>query len=89
VIGYAKFSFSAAQPTSAHHELTAVKRALARSRCRAGVEGKADLVGEANGYVELRTRNEQRNAPIRRLNEAFGYRPSVGRVYMRGPLASE
>jgi hypothetical protein len=89
VIGYAKFSFSAAQPTSAHHELTAVKRALARSRCARALKARQISWAKANGYVELRTRNEQRNAPIRRLNEAFGYRPSVGRVYMRGPLASE
>jgi hypothetical protein len=42
---------------------------------------------KANGYEELRTRNDERNAPIRHLNEEFGYRPTVGRIYVRGPLA--
>jgi len=29
-------------------------------------------------YEELRTSNEERNAPIHRLNEEFGNRPSIG-----------
>jgi hypothetical protein len=40
-----------------------------------------------NGYEELRTTNDERNAPIRRLDQEFGYRPSIGRVYLKGPLA--
>jgi hypothetical protein len=43
---------------------------------------------KAHGYQELRTANEERNAPIRRLNQAFGYRPSIGRIFLKGPLAS-
>ena len=39
-----------------------------------------------SGYEERRTRNEERNAPIKKLNDRFGYRPSVGRIYMRGPV---
>ncbi len=87
VIGYAKFSLTAAQPTSAHHDLTGVKRAWrGRGVARAL---KATQIGwaKANGYEELRTRNDERNAPIRRLNEQFGYRPGIGRIHLRGPLA--
>jgi GNAT superfamily N-acetyltransferase len=87
VIGYAKFSLTAAQPTSAHHDLTGVKRAWrGRGVARAL---KATQIGwaKANGYEELRTRNDERNAPIRRLNEQFGYRPAIGRIHLRGPLA--
>jgi hypothetical protein len=40
-----------------------------------------------NSYEELHTRNEQRNEPIRRLNERFGYRTGIGRIYLVGPLA--
>ncbi len=43
---------------------------------------------KGSGFTELRTRNEQRNEPIRRLNERFGYRPAPGRIYLRGPVAS-
>jgi GNAT superfamily N-acetyltransferase len=87
VVGYAKLSLTKAQPTIAHHDLSAVKRAWrGRGVARAL---KAAQIGWAidNGYTELRTRNEQRNEPIRRLNARFGYRPGIGRVYLVGPLS--
>jgi GNAT superfamily N-acetyltransferase len=87
VVGYAKFSLSAAQPKTAWHDLTGIKRAWrGRGIARAL---KATQIGWAkqNGYEELRTRNDERNAPIRHLNREFGYRPTVGRIYLRGPLA--
>jgi hypothetical protein len=34
------------------------------------------------GYVELTTSNEERNAPIRKLNKRFGYRPVAGRIHL-------
>ena len=39
------------------------------------------------GYKRLSTNNEERNAPIRRLNEQFGYRPGPALILFRGPLA--
>jgi GNAT superfamily N-acetyltransferase len=87
VIGYAKFSLTSAQPTTAHHDLTGVKRAWrGRGVARAL---KATQIGwaKAHGYEKLRTTNDERNAPIRRLNQQFGYRPSIGRIYLIGPLA--
>jgi len=87
VVGYAKFHLTEARPTSAYHDLTGVKRAW-RGR-GVGRALKATQIGwaKANGYEELRTRNDERNAPIRRLNERFGYRPGIGRIHLRGPLA--
>jgi mycothiol synthase len=87
VVGYAKFSLTEAQPKTAHHDLTGVKRAW-RGRGIARVL-KATQIGWAkeHGYEELRTRNDERNAPIRHLNREFGYRPTTGRIYLRGPLA--
>jgi mycothiol synthase len=88
VIGYAKFSLTDAQPTIAHHDLTAVKRAW-RGRGVAGALKAAQIAwAKESGFEQLRTRNEERNEPIRRLNERFGYRPAPGRIYLRGPLAS-
>ena len=87
VVGYAKFSLTAAQPTTAHHDITGVKRAWrGRGIARAL---KATQIGwaKANGFEELHTRNEERNAPIRRLNAEFGYRPGVGRIHLQGPPA--
>jgi GNAT superfamily N-acetyltransferase len=87
VVGYAKFSLTAAQPTSAHHDLTGVKRAWRARGVARALKATQIAWAKANGYEELRTRNEERNAPIRKLNEEFGYRPAVGRIYLKGPLA--
>jgi GNAT superfamily N-acetyltransferase len=87
VVGWAKFSLTAAQPTTAHHDLSAVKRAW-RGRGIAGALKAAQIRWAiANGYKELHTRNEQRNEPIRRLNARLGYRPGIGRIYLVGPIA--
>jgi GNAT superfamily N-acetyltransferase len=87
VIGYAKFSLTVTQPTTAHHDLTAVKRAWRGRGVARALKATQIVWAKANGYEELRTRNEERNAPIRRLNEEFGYQPTVGRIYLKGPLA--
>jgi GNAT superfamily N-acetyltransferase len=87
VVGYAKFSLGNVERKSVHHDLTGVKRAWrGRGVARAL---KATQIGWAknHGYEELRTRNDARNEPIRKLNKAFGYRPAVGRIYLLGPLA--
>jgi len=87
VVGYAKFSLGTARPTYAYHDLTAVKRAWrGRGVARAL---KAAQIGWAkeNGFEELRTQNDERNAPIRQLNAEFGYAPAIGRIFLRGPLA--
>jgi len=38
------------------------------------------------GFELLLTRNEERNAPIRHLNESLGYRPHSGRIRLERPL---
>jgi mycothiol synthase len=88
VIGYAKFHLSSARPRVAHHDLTGVKRSWRRRGIAAAL--KAAQIGWAreHGYERLVTRNEERNEPIRRLNERFGYRRVPGRVFMRGPLTT-
>lgn len=87
VIGYAKFSLTSAQPTTAHHDLTGVKRAWRGRGVARALKATQIAWAKRNGYVELRTTNEERNAPIRHLNKEFGYRPSIGRVFLKGPLA--
>jgi mycothiol synthase len=87
VVGYGKYSLTAAQPTVAHHDLTAVKRAWRGRGVARALKAAQIAWAIENGYEELHTRNEQRNEPIRRLNERFGYRPGIGRIYLVGPLA--
>jgi GNAT superfamily N-acetyltransferase len=87
VVGYAKFSFTTVRPTHAYHDLTAVKRAW-RGRGVARAMKAAQIAwAKGNGYEELRTQNDERNEPIRRLNAEFGYAPAIGRILLRGPLA--
>jgi GNAT superfamily N-acetyltransferase len=85
VVGFAKLSLTA--PTAAGHSLTAVKRAW-RGRGIAGALKATEINWAlANGYTELHTSNEERNAPIKRLNARLGYRPGIGRIHLVGPLA--
>jgi GNAT superfamily N-acetyltransferase len=86
-VGYAKFSLSSTAPTQAYHDLTAVKRAW-RGRGIARALKSAQIGwAKANGFELLRTTNDERNTPMRRLNEQLGYRPWIGRIFLRGPLA--
>jgi GNAT superfamily N-acetyltransferase len=83
----AKFSITTARPKVAAHDMTGVRRSWrGRGVARAL---KAAQIGwaKANGFEELHTRNDERNAPIRRLNAQLGYRPGIGRIHLRGPLA--
>ena len=86
VAGYAKLAFGEETET-VYHDLTAVRRAWrGRGIARAL---KATQIGYAKrqGYRKLQTQNEERNAPIRALNQRFGYVLEPGNVTMRGPLA--
>lgn len=83
VVGFAKLSFMRGEDI-AYHDLTGVLRS---ERCR-GIAGalKRRQIGWAKeaGFRELRTANEERNEPIRRLNQRHGYRVQPGSITMRG-----
>ena len=86
VVGYAKFSLTSAQPTVAHHDLTAVKRAWRGRGIARALKAAQIRWAKEQGYERLATKNEERNDPIRRLNEDFGYRPARAWIFVRGPL---
>ena len=86
VVAYAKLSLSLARPTVAMHDITGVKRAW-RGRGIAGALKAAEIAwAKQNGYERLETQNEERNEPIRRLNQRHGYVVEPGSVTVRGPL---
>jgi GNAT superfamily N-acetyltransferase len=86
VVAYAKLSLSLARPTVAMHDITGVRRAW-RGRGIARALKAAEIAWAlANGYERLETENEERNEPIRRLNERFGYAVEPGSVTVRGPI---
>ena len=86
VVGWSKFSLSDAQPTVAHHDLTGVKRAWRKRGIARALKQAQIAWAKENGYLRLETRNEERNAPIRKLNAEFGYEPSGIRKLFSGPL---
>lgn len=82
VVGFAKLSVSSEAPAVAWHDLTGVKRAW-RGRGIASALKRAQIGwAKAHGYAKLVTVNEERNAPIRRLNERYGYRPEGGMIVL-------
>ncbi len=86
VVGYAKLALSRARPTVAMHDMTGIRRAW-RRRGIAGALKAAEIAwAKQSGYERLETQNEERNEPIRRLNERFGYVVEPGSVTVRGPL---
>jgi mycothiol synthase len=72
----------------AHHRLTAVKRAWRRRGVATALKNAEIEASRAHGFKRLVTTSEERNLPMRRLNEKLGYRPdrSLGTVVVRGPL---
>jgi GNAT superfamily N-acetyltransferase len=87
VVGYAKLSLSTEGKLRPYHDLTAVKRSWRGRGVARALKAAQIRWAKANGYEELRTQNDERNEPIRRLNAEFGYRPMIGRIFLRGPLA--
>ncbi|HEY1367979.1 MAG TPA: GNAT family N-acetyltransferase [Gaiellaceae bacterium] len=87
-VGYAKLMLPVVEGGPVWNDITAVRRSW-RGRGIAGALKAAEVRwAAASGYRLLLTRNEERNAPIRRLNERFGYVDRPGRIRVRGPLAT-
>lgn len=86
VVGYAKFAISNARPGVLLHDITGVKRAW-RGRGIAGALKRAEIAwAKRSGYTRLETLNEERNEPIRRLNERHGYRIEPGEIVVRAAI---
>lgn len=86
VVAYAKLSLSRARPAVAMHDMTGVRRSW-RGRGVARALKAAEIAwAKTSGYERLETQNEERNEPIRRLNERFGYVVTPGSVTVRGPV---
>jgi GNAT superfamily N-acetyltransferase len=85
-VGYAMLAPSVADPSRAQHWMTGVRRAW-RGRGVASALKDAQLTrAKERGVRVVRTANELRNEPIRRLNARLGYRPEPEQIVMRGPL---
>lgn len=88
VVGWAKLSIPPGAGDIAWHDLTAVRR-TARGRGIAGCLKRVEIAwAKENGFQSLKTFNEERNEPIRRLNERHGYRVEPGFITVRGPVGA-
>jgi len=87
VVGFAKLSLTA--PRAAGHAMTAVKRAWRGRGIASALKATEINWALANGYTELHTSNEERNAPINRLNARLGYRPGIERIHLVGPSLAD
>ncbi len=84
VVGFAKLSLTA--PRAAGHSMTAVRRDWRGRGIARALKATEINWALANGYTELHTSNEERNAPIKRLNARLGYQPGIGRIHLVGPV---
>ena len=74
-------------PAGGFHGLTAVARTWRRRGLARALKQSQIVAAKAAGLRKLYTESEERNEPMRRLNESLGFRPIPGMVVMRGPLA--
>ena len=87
VVGYAALLARTAEPGTAEHQLTAVRRAW-RGRGVATALKSAQIAWAAeNGFRRLVTYNDEANGAMRRINARLGYEPQPPVVLVRGPLA--
>lgn len=86
VVGFAKLSVPEEGGDTAYHDLTGVRRAW-RGRGIAAALKRAQIAWAVRqGYRRLVTANDERNLPIRHLNERHGYRPEPGRIVLHTML---
>jgi len=86
VVGYA---FLQASGERAFHGLTATRRDWRRKGVATALKHAEISAAKRAGFKRLLTESEERNEPMRRLNEKLGFVPAPewSTVVMRGPLA--
>jgi GNAT superfamily N-acetyltransferase len=68
------------------HGLTAVRRAWRRRGIGRALKLSQLHRAREAGLTRVLAENEERNEPMRRLNESLGFRPIPGMIVYRGPL---
>jgi len=86
VIGYASLHVFG-DPAVAHSSLTAVSRHWRNKGVATAIKRAQIDAARRAGIVRLLTESEERNAPMRRVNEKLGYLPAPGIVVLQGPVA--
>jgi ribosomal protein S18 acetylase RimI-like enzyme len=84
-VGYAALDVFGA---GVFHGLTAVKRSWRRRGVATALKRAQIHAAKEAGFERLVTESEERNLPMRRLNEKLGYLPDPGLIVLLGPLLS-
>jgi RimJ/RimL family protein N-acetyltransferase len=71
-----------------HHGLTATRRDWGRRGVATALKLAEIAAAKRAGFDRLVTENEERNEPMRRLNEKLGFvpAPELSTIVMRGPV---
>jgi mycothiol synthase len=83
LVGYATLDVF---PAGGFHGLTAVARAWRRQGVGQALKRTQIAAATEAGLEKLFTESEERNEPMRRLNEQLGFQPIPGMIVLRGPL---
>jgi GNAT superfamily N-acetyltransferase len=83
VVGYASADLLG---ETGYHGITGVRRSHRRRGIARALKLHQIAAAKALGLATLVTESEERNEPMRRLNESLGYRPIPGSIVLRGPL---
>ena len=83
VVGYAAIDVFGPK---AFHGLTAVRPAWRRRGVATALKRAQIAAAAAAGFATLETESEERNLPMRTLNERLGYRPAPGTIVFEGEL---
>jgi GNAT superfamily N-acetyltransferase len=83
VVGYAALE---AYGDVAVHGLTAVARPWRRRGIARALKLSQLRFAQNAGFERVLTESEERNEPMRRLNESLGFRPIPGMIVYQGPL---
>jgi len=83
LVGYATLDVF---PAGGFHGLTAVARAWRRRGVGRALKRSQIAAAREAGLEKLFTESEERNEPMRHLNEELGFRPIPGMIVLRGPL---
>lgn len=88
VVGYGQLTWQDPSRRIAFHEMLAVRRALRGKGVAGALKATQIAWARENGVVELRTQNEERNAPVRALNAKYPYESIPDGLLLRGPIAT-
>jgi mycothiol synthase len=86
VIGYAQLGWMDQAAGIGDHQMLAVRRAWRGHGIASALKAAQIVWALDNSLTELRTGNEERNAPARAVNAKFPYTPLPDQLLYRGPL---